>query len=137
MPDFALDSDVVIWHLRGREPVVRLVLDLAERGRLALPAVVRAEVIQGMRDPEREATLGFLDACATLPVDADVADHAGEVMRAFRRVGRTLALPDVLIGATAVAYGTPLYTCNPRHYPVSGPFDRLDLRPVSPDGHGV
>lgn len=137
MADFALDSDVVIWHLRGREPVVRLVLDLAERGRLALPAVVRAEVIQGMRDPEREATLGFLDACATLPVDADVADHAGEVVRAFRRVGLTLALPDALIAATAVAYGAPLYTCNPRHYPVSGPLDRLELRPVTAGERGA
>lgn len=130
MADFLLDSDVVIWHLRGRETVVRLVLDLAERGRLALSAVVRAEVIQGMRDPEREPTIGFLDACATLPVDAEVADQAGEIVRSFRGRGVTLAIPDALIAATALAYGTPLYTCNARHYPPIGPLEDLDLRPV-------
>lgn len=130
MPDLLLDSDVVIWHLRGRMPVVRLVLDLARRGRVALSAVVRAEVIQGMRDPEREPTFGFLDACETLPVDADVADLAGEVVRSFRSRGVTLALPDALIGATALTYGVPLYTCNPRHYPPSGPLDGLEVRPV-------
>lgn len=130
MADFLLDSDVVIWHLRGREEVVRLVLDLAGRGRLALSAVVRAEVIQGMRDPEREPTLGFLDACAALPVDADVADQAGDIVRSFRSRGVTLALPDALIAATALAYGAPLFTCNARHYPPTGPLERLDVRAV-------
>lgn len=32
MADFLLDSDVVIWHLRGRAAVVDLVLALARKG---------------------------------------------------------------------------------------------------------
>jgi len=57
----------------------------------------------------------------------ETADRAGEVVRAFRGRGVTLALPDALIGATALLAGLPLYTCNPRHYPLEG----LDLRPLS------
>ncbi len=80
-----------------------------------------------MREPERELTLLFLDSCETLPVNAETADHAGETIRGFRAQGVTLSLPDALIGATAAMASIPLYTCNPRHFPMSD----LDLRAVS------
>lgn len=127
MADFLLDSDVVIWHLRGRAAVVDLVLALTRRGRVALSAITRAEVLLGMREPERTLTLGFLDSCETLPIVAATADRAGEIVRGFRSRGITLALPDALIGATAMLASIPLYTCNPRHYPMPD----LDLRAVS------
>jgi predicted nucleic acid-binding protein len=127
MPDFLLDSDVVIWHLRGRSPVVALVLGLVRRGSVGLSAISRAEVLLGMREPERALTFRFLDSCETLPVTAETADRAGEAIRAFRAQGVTLSLPDALIGATALNASIPLYTCNPRHYPLPD----LDLRPIS------
>ena len=126
MADFLLDSDVVIWHLRGYPAVVELVLALARRGRIGLSAIARAEVLFGMRDPERQLTLRFLDSCETLPVTAETADRAGEISRGFRSHGITLSLPDALIGATALLASIPLYTCNPRHYPMPD----LDLRAV-------
>ena len=126
MADFLLDSDVVIWHLRGRPSVVEIVLGLARKGRLGLSAISRAEILLGMREPERRATLSFLDACETLSVDMATADRAGEIVRAFRAQGVTLSLPDALIGATALIASIPLYTCNPRHYPMP----ELDLHPV-------
>jgi predicted nucleic acid-binding protein len=126
MADFLLDSDVVIWHLRGKATVVELVLTLARRGRIGLSAITRAEVLLGMREPERALTLRFLDSCETLPVLAATADRAGEIFRTFRSQGITLSLPDALIGATALLASVPLYTCNPRHYPMPD----LDLRAV-------
>ncbi|MFY9822163.1 MAG: type II toxin-antitoxin system VapC family toxin [Thermoanaerobaculia bacterium] len=127
MADFLLDSDVVIWHLRGRDAVVEHVLTLARRGRIGLSAITRAEVLLGMREPERKLTVQFLDSCETLPVVAATADRAGEIFRSFRSQGITLSLPDVLIGATALLASVPLYTCNPRHYPMPD----LDLRAIS------
>lgn len=126
MADFLLDSDVVSWHLRGRASVVELILGLARRGRIGLSAISRAEILLGMRESERELTLLFLDGCETLPVTAATADRAGEAIRGFRAKGVTLSLPDALIGATALLASIPLYTCNPRHYPMPD----LDLRPV-------
>jgi len=126
MADLLLDSDVVIWHLRGDRAVVELVLALARRGRIGLSAITRAEVLQGMREPERARTLPFLDSCETFPVTAATADRAGEIVREFRSQGITLSLPDTLIGATALLASIPLFTCNPRHYPMQD----LDLRPV-------
>lgn len=124
MADVLLDSDVVIWHLRGHAAIVELVLTLARRGRIGLSAITRAEVLLGMREPERAPTLLFLDSCETLPVIGRTADRAGEIFRHFRRQGVTLSLPDTLIGATALLASIPLYTCNPRHYPMP----ELDLR---------
>ena len=126
MADLLLDSNVVIWHLRGNPGVVELVRALVRRGRIGLSAITRAEVLLGMREPERRPTLLFLDSCDTLPVTAATADRAGEIFRDFRSQGVTLSLPDALIGATALLASIPLYTCNPRHYPMPG----LDLRAV-------
>ncbi len=127
MADFLLDSDVVIWHLRGHPLVVPRVVALSQRGRLGLSVITRAEVIQGMRDPEREGTFAFLDACESLPVDQAAADRAGEIVRSYRGQGFTIDLPDALIGATALELGLPFYTCNARHFPMSG----LDLHEIT------
>ena len=127
MADVLLDSDVVIWHLRGHPAVVQQVIALSQRGRIGLSVVTRAEVIQGMRDAEREGTFAFLDACGSLPVDQAAADRAGEIVRSYRDQGITIDLPDALIGATALELGLPFYTCNARHFPMSG----LDLHEIT------
>jgi len=121
-----IESDVVIWHLRGRESVVERVVTLSRRARLGISVITRAEVIQGMRDPERTGTLAFLDACETLPLGRAESDRAGDLVRYHRTRGVTIHLPDALIAATALEAGIPLYTCNPRHFPMSG----LDLREI-------
>jgi predicted nucleic acid-binding protein len=128
MADLLLDSDVVIWHLRGRREVVELLVGLAGRARLGLSVLSRAEVLAGMRESERTATLRFLDACESLPVGSRIADRAGEMVRKARESGGTMHLPDALIASTALEAGIPLYTCNPRHYLVEG----LEIRAVSP-----
>lgn len=81
-----------------------------------------------MRESERQTTFTLLDACETLPVDTVIADRAGEIVRQLRTRGVTLSLPDALIGATAMERSVALYTCNPRHYPISG----LEVRTVTP-----
>lgn len=129
MADFLIDSDVVIWHLRGNEAVVQQLVDLSRRGRVGLSVITRAEVIQGMRESERDGTFLFLDACETLDIGAEIANRAGEIVRSFRSRGLTLLLPDALIAATALHWRIPLLTCNPRHFPMND----IDLRTVVAD----
>ena len=126
MADVLLDSDVLIWHLRGRDDVVRQVQDLSSRHRLGISVITRAEIFAGLRDKERKAVVEFLESCEAVPVDTAIADRAGEIVRTFRRKGVTLHLPDALIGASALERRIPLFTCNARHYPMDG----LDLRVV-------
>jgi len=126
--DAILDTDVVIWHLRGQPAVVDRVTELAEHASLGVSAITRAEVVLGMRDSERSATFELLDSLKTLAVDASVADRAGEIIRDFRQRGITLHLPDALIGATAILARAPLFTGNARHYP----SPEIDLRTLAP-----
>ncbi len=120
MKRFLLDSDVVIWLLRGQRKVVEHVETLAGRGRLLVSSVTRAEVTSGMRPGEEKATLHLLDGLTTVPVSGDIADRAGGMRREFRLRGITIHLPDAIIAATAVETDAELHTCNPRHYPDYG-----------------
>ena len=128
MADLLLDSDVVIWHLRGRPAVVELVTRLADAHRLGISVIVRAEVLSGARASEVPATVAFLDACETLAADRLVADRAAELVRGHRPRDMTVALPDALIASTGLLHGIPLYTCNARHYA----FEGLEVREVKP-----
>jgi predicted nucleic acid-binding protein len=114
---FALDSDVLIWHLRGKPRVVEHVTALARKGALLVSAIARAEVLAGMRAGEEGSTLLLLDNLETAPVTAAIADRAADAMRDLRSRGVTVHLADALIAATAVEHDAELHTCNPRHYP--------------------
>lgn len=50
-----------------------------------------------------------------LPVNAEVADTAGSLDANLQRSGRRLALPDVIIAATALVFELVLVTRNVRH----------------------
>jgi predicted nucleic acid-binding protein len=112
MAGHVLDTGLLIRHLRGRKPAVRLLRELGRQDRLSISAVTRAEIRAGMRQPEDRATQRLLARLDTVPVSADVADLAGDLVRRARGQGRTLHVLDALIGATAVQLGVTLITLN-------------------------
>ncbi len=102
-----------------------------------ISAVTLAELSVGPHvahtDDERAARQAHLQQAESdfdvLPFDARSARAFGSVAASLRASGRKPAARayDALIAASAVAYGLPLYSCNP------GDFDgipSLDLRPV-------
>jgi predicted nucleic acid-binding protein len=120
MPDYLLDSCVLIRHLRNHRPTVELIATLALEGQIAISTITRIEIIEGMREHERETTTRLLEMLSTYPLDASVADLAGEYIRRFRQQGITLDMPDAIIGATAVHHNLVLVTFNLRHFPMPG-----------------
>lgn len=129
MADYLLDTGILIRHLRNRRGYRELLHRLAQGGNSSsLP--YRLEVIQGMRDHEREATFALLDALQTHPLDAPTADLAGEVIRTWRKTGIALGGPDAVIAASALRCGATLVTTNPRHFPMG------DLPVLSVGGEG-
>ncbi len=68
-----------------------------------------------------------------LPFDADAARAYGRIYAAIVAVGRKVRgrrAVDMLIAATALAGGLPLYTCNPDDF--AGLNDLLEIVGVSP-----
>ncbi|MEE8432944.1 MAG: hypothetical protein V3S16_16985, partial [Candidatus Desulfatibia sp.] len=64
-----IDSDVLIWHLRGERKALNLLKRLRDKEKFGLwtGAMQRAEVVFFMRPEEEEATLLFLTQFQTAP----------------------------------------------------------------------
>lgn len=118
MPDYLLDSCMLIRHLRRHQPTTDLMTALALKGQLGIATISRTEVIEGMREHERERTMRLLNSLVCYPLDTPIADLAGEYIRCYRAKGITLDKPDAIIGATAVHHGLVLATYNSRHFPM-------------------
>lgn len=116
-----LDTSVLIEFLRRNPEAVALFRDLSARqANLATSFVTVAELYAGMRPGEEAETARLIDSLDCLPLTAEIAKRAGLIRAAQRRLGRTFALDDMMIGAMAIAYGFPLITDNRRDFEIPG-----------------
>jgi predicted nucleic acid-binding protein len=113
MATYLLDTGLVLRHLRGQRRTVQLLRRLGKESRLAIASVTRLEVHAGMQAEERYATQKLLARLATLDLDRDIADRAGDLIAASKRAGRPLGVPDAIIAATAIGHRLTLVTFNP------------------------
>lgn len=114
-----IDSDILIWHLRGRQEAFDFLRQVRDKGRFELWTGVmqRAEVIFFMRPEEEQNTLLFLSQFKTAPVDQPVIDLAGEFYRQWNPVQGT-DVNDAVLAAIAIKTGGRIYTLNTKHYPM-------------------
>jgi hypothetical protein len=114
-----IDSSVFIDHLRGCTPATDLLLRLVRAGdELWSVTPVRTEIIAGMRPGEEAATRALLDQLRWLEVDADLADHAGDIARAYVPTHPGVDTVEYLLAAGATRLGASLVTLNVRHFPM-------------------
>jgi len=113
-----LDTDLIIWYLRGRHHARRWVDQLAREGVPYCCALSVTEIVVGMRPREALATRTFLNALAVITIGREVAGRAGELIRDYARQGVTLDFVDATIAATCLTHRLALATYNVRHYPM-------------------
>ena len=110
-----VDTDVLIWHLRGYPQATRR---LDELDALTLSAVSYLEVLQGMRNrAEHVAVKKMLQhrAATLLPVSKAITQRAIELMESIT-LSHGLQMGDALIAATALDNGLPVLTANVKHF---------------------
>jgi predicted nucleic acid-binding protein len=110
-----VDTDVLIWHLRGYPQATRR---LDELGTLTLSAISWLEVLQGMRNKaELQAVKKMLDkrSARLLPVTEGITLRATELMESLT-LSRGLQMGDALIAATAIQHRMPVVTANVKHF---------------------
>jgi predicted nucleic acid-binding protein len=126
MSNFLLDSDVIIWHLRGRKEVTEMLRDLQRFGLPACSSLTFLEVQLGVRKGEEEKTDRFLGSLRVFNVNTEIANKAAKLIREYKAKGITLDLPDAIIAGTCMLNDLILVTYNTKHYPISG----LKFHPV-------
>lgn len=114
-----LDSDILIYCLRGKPSVLTLLEDICKAEVPAISSLSYFEVWAGVRPQEEEAVFNFLSSLRILPIDQIVAEEAGNYVRAYRKRGVTLSSMDTLIAATARVHGLILVTSNTRDFPMT------------------
>lgn len=119
-----LDTTILIDVLRHRSGRRELLTEIVHEGHtLATTAINLTEIYAGMRPTEEAGTKMFLDSLECYPVTAAIARRAGRLKWEWSQKGRTLALDDMLIAATALEHGLALMTDNRMDFPM----DELDL----------
>ena len=114
-----VDSDILIWHLRGESRAASLFRRLTKQTGVDLwtGALQRAEVVFFMRPDEEYPTLAFLSRFKTEPVTQEVVDVGGRMYREWR-ASHGIDVNDAILAATAALTGGSIYTLNTKHYPM-------------------
>ena len=118
MSKYLLDSDIIIWHLRGRAEVTEMLRDLQKSGLPGCSSLSVLEVQLGVRKGEEERTTRFLRSLRIFDVSWEIANKAAELIRDYKAKGITMDLPDAVIASTCILNNLILVTCNTKHYPI-------------------
>jgi predicted nucleic acid-binding protein len=126
MGRFLLDSDIIIWHLRGREEVTAMLRDLQRFGVPGCSALSVLEVQLGVKKGEEEKTNYFFEYLKVFDVNRGVASKAAQLIREYKGKGVTLDIPDAVIASTCILHDLILVTFNRKDYPIG----ELEFYPV-------
>ena len=110
-----IDSDVLIWFMRGHPKAVAA---LETAGEWYISAVSYMELIQGCRNKaELKAVQKALKSVddGVLPVTQAISDLACTLVEKYS-LSHSVHLADALIAATALHHGLPLLTANIKHF---------------------
>ncbi|HUU03838.1 MAG TPA: PIN domain-containing protein [Myxococcota bacterium] len=112
-----VDSDILIWHLRGAPAALKFFRRLAASDyELWTGALQRAEVVFFMKPGEEEETCLFLSRFKTTSIDQSIVDAAGKLYRRFNP-SHGIDVNDAVLAATAMLKGGKIFTLNLKHYP--------------------
>lgn len=113
MDKFLVDSDIIIWYLKGRDKESKLFKDLSRDGELFFSVVTIAEIRAGLTKNAKKVIEELKNIFVTLDVTAEVAELAGEFKQKYQ-----LDIADMFIAATAVSLNLTLVTYNRKHFPM-------------------
>lgn len=121
MTPIMVDTDVLIWFLRGKPQAIHWLQAAAGRGRLTYSALTVSEVFRLVRTEELRKTEALVAGLDVMAVTYPDARRAADLMR-----DRGPGFVDCHIAATALRLDAPVMTYNRRD------FARTGVRLVDP-----
>lgn len=110
-----VDTDVLVWELRGNERAKRLLHSLIP---FHISVVTYAELIQGMRNKREQQLLNHQLArwnVRTIHINQDISARAMIYVEEYF-LSHSMELPDALIAASCISISEELITANEKHY---------------------
>jgi predicted nucleic acid-binding protein len=110
-----VDTDVLVWYMRGNEKAKRAIKNLTG---FSISVVTYMELVQGLRNKEelnilRNSLRGW--KADIIYINEEISTKAMFLVEQYY-LSHSIQLADALIGATAVINGLPLLTSNTKHY---------------------
>ena len=111
-----IDTSLLIDHLRRTQKDRTVFYQAARRYKCVISAITEFEFRAGSTGANHEFVAELLELTPVLPLDSVCVSAAVPIYRALRAGNQLIALPDLLIAATAVAHQLPLLTLNVSHF---------------------
>ena len=115
--DTLIDTDVLIWYLRGNQKAYELIHSM---GKFCISSITYMELVQGMRNKDElrilQRTLKQWNV-KTIYVNEEISAKALFFVEEYF-LSHSMQLADSMIAATASMYGMTLITANDKHYRV-------------------
>ena len=114
-----LDSDVLIWILRGKEEIKGKLEQIINEtnGKVFITPIQIAEIYSGLRKNEILDTELFLDSFNEITINNKIGKIAGNFMNKYMK-SHNLLLPDAIMAACSKFSGYRLWTLNTKYYPM-------------------
>lgn len=113
-----LDTDVVIWVLRGNTSLVSALHRTVIKETTGISTLTTAELYQNIFPSEIPAVEDFINHQEIFVVSTEIAKLAGLYWNEYHRDLKKLSLVDCLIAATAKVHQAKLATLNVKHFPM-------------------
>lgn len=126
-PKYLLDTNILLEAFWGKEPVASRVKNWIKEGEIALSPICIAEVLSKGSREEKEKLKLLQNQFGILPIDATVAEIAGNYRFEFSQKSKKVYLLDCFMAATAKLFNLKLVTHNVKDYPMKD-IEVIDLK---------
>jgi predicted nucleic acid-binding protein len=123
-----IDTDVLIWYLKGNDSAYRAIEDLQH---FFISVVTYMELVQGMRNKNELNSLRkalYAWNAKILYISEEISVKAMFFVEQYF-LSHSIQLADALISATAISHGIPILTGNDKHYKI---FKDMQIRKFRP-----
>src|SRR3989344_8760990 len=123
---YLIDTDILIWVLRGNKKYEELLQNLKNKGPLSISTITIAEIYKNIFPSELVKTENVLNELQTWDVTPPVAKQAGLYWQEYVRRLKNLNITDCLIASTANLNNLTLVSLNTKHFPME------DIKTLNP-----
>lgn len=128
--DKLIDTDVLIWYLRGDRNAYDLISNIKE---FCISSITYMELVQGMRNKDElrilQKTLKQWNV-KTIFVNEEISTRALYYVQQYF-LSHSMELADSMIASTCTSYGMDLITANDKHYRIVKDLNIEVFRPMA------